>query len=464
MPQFLDSGLIHPLAAWALGLSMPALFATVVGIFLALYVGFALVGVGIRGQLLPSMGRGHPLYPEGPRPGQLRAEVRRSLVTVGVFGLLGLFSLWAAKQGIITVRFSASWPQIALDWVLVFLWNELHFYTSHRSLHAPWLMKSVHRVHHLSRVPTPWSTYSFHWFEALLLGSVMFCAMLLRDFHFSALLFLPVLSIAVNVIGHLNYEPFPGSSPHGIRSMARRHGLHHEKYTTHYGFLTPWLDDFFGTGMPKKKHDIAVPVLVRGTWRYVSGFVLVTLTTGAYLWTNHHSLTDPYLVAPTLIERSIPVISWTAWIYVTYPLIFLAAYVSETHTPRLHAYFYAIVAVNLVSEVCFVLFPTTIPRFDISTLANDDSTGAALLRAVHAIDTPKNCVPSLHVSTSVLAALVVMERKHRALSIFFWVWAGAISLSTLTTHQHHLVDVLCGAGLAWACFVFCRDRLAVPNT
>jgi sterol desaturase/sphingolipid hydroxylase (fatty acid hydroxylase superfamily) len=47
-------------------------------------------------------------------------------------------------------------------------------------------------------VTTPWSTYSFHPIEALMLGNIILLPMLVHDFYFWSLASVPVLSLILN--------------------------------------------------------------------------------------------------------------------------------------------------------------------------------------------------------------------------------------------------------------------------
>lgn len=58
---------------------------------------------------------------------------------------------------------------------------------------------------------TPWSTYSFHPIEALMLGNIILLPMLVHDFYFWSLASVPVLSLILNLIGHSNYDFSPRS-------------------------------------------------------------------------------------------------------------------------------------------------------------------------------------------------------------------------------------------------------------
>ena len=41
--------------------------------------------------------------------------------------------------------------------IVIYLWADLHFYWTHRMLHTKWLYKNVHKVHHESYNPDPFS-------------------------------------------------------------------------------------------------------------------------------------------------------------------------------------------------------------------------------------------------------------------------------------------------------------------
>src|SRR5690606_33794385 len=72
-------------------------------------------------------------------------------------------------------------------------------------------------------------------------------------------------------------------------------------------------------------------------------------------------------------------------------------------------------------------------------------------------DTSGNACPSLHVAFAVFSGLwlQVMLRHLQVGRLWCWgngLWCGAIIASTLTTRQHVLIDLICGAILG--AFVF----------
>src|SRR5256885_11631950 len=60
--------------------------------------------------------------------------------------------------------------------------------------------------------------------------------MVVHDFSFWSLASVPVLSLLLNVIGHSNYDFFPGVSDTHALAASRRHHLHHARPNGNYGF------------------------------------------------------------------------------------------------------------------------------------------------------------------------------------------------------------------------------------
>lgn len=187
------------------------------------------------------------------RKGQIAFEIRHSLLSILVFSLQAIPLQYLVAQGYAQLSFGNAW---VLLWQipLLFLWNEIHFYLVHALLHRKWLMKRVHFLHHRSKEPTLFSVYSFHWFEAFLLGTVIFLPMTLYSFHIFAILSLPVMSILLNLMGHSNHEGPSAKDPEHISRFIFRHSMHHKWSNGNFGFMLPYLDRLFNTKLPKNKH------------------------------------------------------------------------------------------------------------------------------------------------------------------------------------------------------------------
>lgn len=70
-----------------------------------------------------------------------------------------------------------------------------------------------------------------------------------------------------------------------------------------------------------------------------------------------------------------------------------------------------------------------------------------------------NLVPSLHVALSVICVEMFAMHATTAVRLVLRGWGLVIAASTILTHQHHLLDVLAGYGLALA-VVWSRARRA----
>lgn len=258
LPQALTAD--AALADRLLSMSAGEVALTGIGWFLLLYVGCALLNLLLTRALLPAIGHGGILDPRPLGAGQIRREISLSLVSVVVFGV-GLLVPWGLLQsGWAHFAVGASWSRILIEAVVLVVWNEVHFYLSHRLLHTERL-KRFHLPHHRSTVSTPWSTFSFHPVEAMLLGSVIVPPMLVHDFSATALASLTVVSILFNGIGHSNYDFLPDfRRDRWWLNGARRHHLHHACYRGNFGFMFPFMDRWLGTDLPI---DAAAAVIAR---------------------------------------------------------------------------------------------------------------------------------------------------------------------------------------------------------
>ena len=185
------------------------------------------------------------------RPKQIQIEIKRSIVSIIMFGILS-FPLYAGlKSGFLQIKFEFTWTNFILESLALFLWNEVHFYTVHRIFHFKIFYK-YHADHHFSHVPSPFSAYSFHWSEGLLLGAVMPLIMCIYNFQYLSLMTLPVMSIMMNVLGHSNVDFFPNNPMNSILSFSKRHSLHHKIPHANYGFFLPYFDLIFKTDSPDR--------------------------------------------------------------------------------------------------------------------------------------------------------------------------------------------------------------------
>ncbi|AOB24858.1 MULTISPECIES: sterol desaturase family protein [Bordetella] len=197
-------------------------------------------------RVLPALGVGRPLDPRPLGPGQLRREFLQSGLSVLIFGLGMVFPWGLVQLGWARLDDNAGPWRIAAEILALVIWNDVHFWINHRLLHTR-LLRRFHLPHHRSVVTTPFSTYSFHPIEALMLGNVILLPMVVHDFSFWSLLSVPLFSLFFNCVGHANYDFFPGVSYAHWFAASRRHHLHHACYQGNFGFQFTFMDRLFGT-------------------------------------------------------------------------------------------------------------------------------------------------------------------------------------------------------------------------
>ncbi|WP_206604273.1 sterol desaturase family protein [Aquimarina sediminis] len=171
---------------------------------------------------------------------QKRMERIHSLKSIFVFGFSVVPVVYLIRSKTI-ILLPDTFLNIVLGVLCLTLWNEIHFFVVHRFMHIPFLMKTVHKVHHKSIVPTVYSVYSFHWFEALLLSTVPLTILPLIPFSPIAVFLYPLTSILLNYSGHCNYRFGKGKGVEW-KLFGTRHNTHHGAFKKNYGFASNILD------------------------------------------------------------------------------------------------------------------------------------------------------------------------------------------------------------------------------
>jgi len=150
---------------------------------------------------------------------------------------------------------------IGVSLVLSLIVHDTYFYWMHRLLHHKKLFKHTHLVHHQSVNPSPWTSYSFHFLEAIAEGGVLVVITMLMPMHPLTILLFTVTGFMINVYGHLGYE----LAPKGFRNTwafevlntSVHHNLHHKKFRGNYGLYFRVWDRVMGTEHPDyvKEYD-----------------------------------------------------------------------------------------------------------------------------------------------------------------------------------------------------------------
>jgi sterol desaturase/sphingolipid hydroxylase (fatty acid hydroxylase superfamily) len=174
---------------------------------------------------------------------QIRFEIKKSISSIFIFGLSILPIIFLIRINFIQLLPNTGW-NILVGLAILTIWNEVHFYIVHRILHFKWFMKNIHYIHHRSTVPTVYSVYSFHWFEALLLSTVPLLIVPFIPFSIIAIFTYPIISILLNFAGHCNYRFGKGKKESWLL-FGTYHNEHHSAKRKNFGFALNLLDKIF---------------------------------------------------------------------------------------------------------------------------------------------------------------------------------------------------------------------------
>lgn len=193
--------------------------------------------------------------------------------------------------------------------------------------------------------------------------------------------------------------------------------------------------------------NISLPLILSSKNKILIGTIAFFIGAALYLFTNHYPFSEPRLLPFTALDQAIPFLPWTVWIYTSEYSFFIVIYLICRSTVNLNKYFYALVGLQIVSSIIFMIWPTTYPRHLYPLPADLDSLTAFVFTTLRNGDYPNNCAPSLHVSSVILSSLLFLNEQREKLP-FFLSWGILITLSTLTTKQHYIFDVVTGLLMA----------------
>ncbi|PUZ30052.1 Sterol desaturase/sphingolipid hydroxylase, fatty acid hydroxylase superfamily [Chitinophaga costaii] len=145
--------------------------------------------------------------------------------------------------------------------VLSLVIHDTYFYWMHRLLHHKSIFKYTHLVHHQSVNPSPWTSYSFHIVEAVTEGAILPILAFTLPMQADMLIIFTVVSLIINVYGHLGYEIMPKGLRQSylfeVINTSVYHNLHHSKFKGNYSLYFRWWDKLMKTENPDyvKEYD-----------------------------------------------------------------------------------------------------------------------------------------------------------------------------------------------------------------
>jgi sterol desaturase/sphingolipid hydroxylase (fatty acid hydroxylase superfamily) len=195
-----------------------------------------------------------------PERKQIWTEIGYSVLTFMVFASVVVLIRYATTHGWIETMVYRHFEDHSVLYyiattVFIIFFHDTYFYWAHRLMHHPLLYERVHKVHHLSKDPTPWASFAFHPTEAVLEIAFVPVLIFTLPLHFSSLLILSLWQIIFNVMGHLGFEIFPrGMVRHPLfkwLNTSTNHNMHHKYVLCNYGLYFNIWDRIMGTNHAK---------------------------------------------------------------------------------------------------------------------------------------------------------------------------------------------------------------------
>ena len=191
---------------------------------------------------------GRKIVPVLPARGELWREIRLSLVTVVIYGLVGAVTVWMIRRGwtqFYTRPDAHGWGWFWASVAVTIVVHDAYFYWTHRLMHHPRLFRWFHRGHHLSLNPSPWAAYAFDPLEAVVQAGIFPLAVLLYPIHPLAFFLFMLWQLTFNILGHTGYEFWPRALMDSwfgkFINTPTAHILHHQHCRGHYGlYFNVW--------------------------------------------------------------------------------------------------------------------------------------------------------------------------------------------------------------------------------
>ncbi|MDP2314001.1 MAG: phosphatase PAP2 family protein [Pseudomonadota bacterium] len=171
----------------------------------------------------------------------------------------------------------------------------------------------------------------------------------------------------------------------------------------------------------------------------------------------------PSTLPLTALDLAIPLLPWTVWIYGSGTKAALLGWMMVPDARAGRRLLWTLALCAATTSLCFTFWPTTYPR-ELYPLPDALSASIVELADLRDTDSPTNCLPSLHVALAWGLALNwagwLRRGRYPSTAALPFLWATAVSVGTLTTKQHYVIDVPTGMAVGFAAFAVARRAVA----
>lgn len=191
-----------------------------------------------------------------------------------------------------------------------------------------------------------------------------------------------------------------------------------------------------------------LPLFVTKKNKYAAGSLMYGLGYAFYYFTNHYPFVENHSLPLTWVDQHVPFLPYSVFIYISEYFYFAIVYILLNSYDNINKYLYSFFSLQVLSCTIFMIYPTVYPRGNFPIPPELPHYLRATWAWLRTVDSPGNCFPSLHVSSVYLSAFMFWTDGQKKRFWIFLTWATAVALSTLTTKQHYLADIVSGLALA----------------
>lgn len=193
----------------------------------------------------------------------IQKDIKLSVFSAGIFALAAALIMLGYRLGF--TRLYNNYQQyglwyLGISYAAVLVLQDTYFYFTHRLFHHPSLFLWLHKGHHYSRYPTPWTSFAFDPLEAVVQSLFFVILVFMMPLHFITLIAVLTTMTIWAVLNHLGLDRLPLSFPHHWLGKwfigPAHHSLHHLKYNVHYGLYFTFWDKLLGTQDPNYENFI----------------------------------------------------------------------------------------------------------------------------------------------------------------------------------------------------------------
>jgi len=171
--------------------------------------------------------------------------------------------------------------------------------------------------------------------------------------------------------------------------------------------------------------------------------LVVILWTVPYFYINSFSVGRTERGFNTFLDAALPAIPATVLIYISIFIMLFMPYAFVKNKSHFKALAKSYLVGMFIGYLAFLLLPVKVVR----PLITQTDIFSKMLSMLYSRDFPYNSFPSLHVGLSLLSGLIIYN-EDKKWGKWMILWAILITLSTLTTKQHTLIDVAGGVAVS----------------